>query len=93
MVSKLFLAKNFDSTITSLDAEFLSNQDYITLLDEINQDLDKYINYMENRCMREAIKHLFSISTKGNQLIQAKKPWELVKSGDEDKKLQAYTYR
>ena len=42
---------------------------------------------MEHCRERDAISNLLNISRLGNQLMQAEKPWKLVKSGDKEDKV------
>jgi len=59
------------------------------ILVEINEHLQRYCDGMENCNQRESIFEVLNISRKGNQLMQAEKPWVLVKSANEEDKNRA----
>lgn len=59
------------------------------VLVEINGHLQRYCEGMENCNQRESIFEVLNISRKGNQLMQAEKPWVLVKSSKEEDKARA----
>ena len=50
------------------------------LMVQINRCLKQYVDLLEKCREREAISQIFNISRIGNQLMQAEKPWKLVKS-------------
>jgi len=54
------------------------------ILVEINEHLQRYCDGMENCNQRESIFEVLNISRKGNQLMQAEKPWVSVKSANEE---------
>ncbi len=52
----------------------------------VSRHIGKYVDLMEDGRQREAISEMLSISRLGNQLMQANKPWKLVKSpGESDR--------
>jgi len=59
------------------------------VLAEINGHLQRYCDGMEQCNQRESIFEVLNISRKGNQLMQAEKPWVLVKSSKEEDKSRA----
>ena len=63
-------------TITQEDAKILA---------KINQELKEYEENLEKVKLRDAIRNILNISRVGNQYMQAKKPWTLVKGTDEEK--------
>merc|ERR1712018_1057582 len=71
-----FCKDNFDGVLGKIQ---LTNEDK-QILAQINRCLKQYIELMEKCREREAISQIFNISRIGNQLMQAEKPWKLVKS-------------
>ena len=80
-----FCKESFGGVIAPIDM----NDDDKKILVEINSDLASYKEAMEKCHMRESISEVLNISRRGNQLMQAEKPWVLVKSANEDHKLRA----
>lgn len=70
-----FLSNNFNGIIPEMTV--LEDEKY--LLSQVARELSSYINCMEKTKLRDAIKPMLSISRVGNQYIQSKKPWELIK--------------
>lgn len=58
------------------DKEFLAN---------IANELALYIQNLEQARLREGLRNILSISSLGNQYMQANKPWVLVKGSDADR--------
>merc|ERR1712228_477295 len=61
------------------------------ILVQINSDLVSYKEAMENCHMRESISEILNISRRGNQLMQAEKPWVLFKSSSKEDNLRAHS--
>lgn len=77
-----FIEKNFNSVLTHYEPN-LEDENYLS---EVGQNLIAYFDHMERVHLRDALKPILAISRLGNQLIQANKPWVLVKGSDEEKK-------
>ena len=58
---------------------------------QINRCLKQYVDLLEKCREREAISQIFNISRIGNQLMQAEKPWKLVKSKVSEEFARAYS--
>ena len=80
-----FTKDNFNATISKMD--FTPGDEEILV--QINRFLKQYVDLLENCREREAITQIFNISRIGNQLMQAEKPWKLVKSTDVKEKSRA----
>ena len=80
-----FCKESFGGVIAPIDM----NDEDKKILVEINSNLVLYKEAMEKCHMRESISEVLNISRRGNQLMQAEKPWVLVKSANEDHKLRA----
>lgn len=76
-----FCEKNMDATVPPMK---LTNED-AKILARINQELKEYDDNLEKIKLRDGIRNILSISRIGNQYMQAKKPWALVKGTDEEK--------
>ncbi|OQV15980.1 Methionine--tRNA ligase, cytoplasmic [Hypsibius exemplaris] len=76
-----FLDKTYGGVVPAmqLDAEDLC------LLANIHADIAEYLEHMEKIHLREALRSILSVSRLGNQMMQAAKPWALVKGTDEEK--------
>ena len=59
------------------------------VLANINRCVKQYVDLLEKCREREAISQILNISRIGNQLMQAEKPWKLVKSQIEKDKIRA----
>lgn len=79
-----FIGKNFDFTLN----HYKSTEEDESYVNEVGQNLKAYFGHMEKVHLRDGLKTILSISKAGNQLIQANKPWVLVK-GDEDESRRA----
>lgn len=77
-----FVDKNFGGKLN----HFEPNEEDLKYLNEVGQNLIAYEERMERVHLREGLKPILAISRLGNQLIQAGKPWVLIKGSDEDKK-------
>lgn len=80
-----FCKDNFDGVLGKIQ---LTNEDK-QILAQINRCLKQYIELLEKCREREAISQILNISRIGNQLMQAEKPWKLVKSQDDKDKFRA----
>ncbi len=76
-----FLDKTYGGVVPAmkLDAED------ICLLGNINAEIEEYLGHMEKIHLREALRSILSVSRLGNQMMQAAKPWALVKGTEEEK--------
>jgi methionyl-tRNA synthetase len=59
--------------------------DELKMIARINQELKEYEKNLERVRLREGICNILNVSRVGNQYMQAKKPWALVKGTDEEK--------
>lgn len=75
-----FCEKNFGV----IPAIKLESED-VKILARINQELKEYESNLDKLHLREGIRNILNISRIGNQYMQAKKPWVLVKGTDEEK--------
>lgn len=75
-----FCEKNFGS-IPPIKLE----QEDLKIIARINQELKDYEENLEKLRLRDGIRNILNISRIGNQYMQAKKPWVLVKGTDEEK--------
>ena len=82
-----FVDKNFEGKLNHYDP----NEEDKKYLDEVNENLLAYEERLERVMLREGLKPILAISRLGNQLIQANKPWLLIKSSDEKDKQRAET--
>lgn len=82
-----FVDKNFDGRVNHYEP----NEEDQKYLIEVGQNLVAYEERLERVHLRDGLKPILSISRLGNQLIQANKPWQLVKSGDMKDKERAET--
>lgn len=65
-----------ETKLTSADYEFIAL---------INREVIAYVQQMEKGRLREGLRHVLSVSKLGNQLMQSRQPWVLLKGSDEDK--------
>ncbi|KAJ8704457.1 hypothetical protein PYW07_011645 [Mythimna separata] len=63
----------------------LTQADY-ELIALVNREIIAYVQHMEKGRLREALRHVLSISRIGNQHMQFQQPWLLLKGEDDDKK-------
>ncbi|VDK49741.1 unnamed protein product [Dibothriocephalus latus] len=56
--------------------------DDVTFLARVNGILKKYLTCMELCHLRDALRHLLSISRLGNVYFQTQQPWVLFKNAD-----------
>lgn len=82
-----FVDKNFDGQVNHYEP----NEEDQKYLIEVGQNLIAYEERLERVHLRDGLKPILSISKLGNQLIQANKPWQLVKSEDVKDKNRAET--
>eukprot|EP01147_Barroeca_monosierra_P005040 gene5040-131_t len=74
-----FSHKFFDGKLTSIT---LTEEDK-EVVNAINLELESYVHTIEKQVkLRDGLRNLLAISRHGNQLMQANKPWALVKAGD-----------
>lgn len=76
-----FVDKNFAGQLTSYEP----NAEDENYLKEVGQNLIAYEERLERVHLRDGLKPILAVSKLGNQLIQANKPWMLVKGSEEDK--------
>jgi methionyl-tRNA synthetase len=77
-----FVDKNFAGQLNSYEP----NEEDLKYLDEVGQNLVAYEERLERVMLRDGLKPILAISRLGNQLIQANKPWLLIKGTEADKK-------
>uniref|UniRef100_A0A6G1SLZ3 Methionine--tRNA ligase, cytoplasmic n=1 Tax=Aceria tosichella TaxID=561515 RepID=A0A6G1SLZ3_9ACAR len=77
-----FVDKNFAGQLSHYEP----NEEDLKYLDEVGQNLIAYEDRLERVMLREGLKPILAISKAGNQLIQANKPWVLIKGDEADKK-------
>lgn len=82
-----FTKDNFNGVIGKITL----NKEDEGILVQINRCLKQYVDLLEKCKEREAISQILNISRIGNQLMQAEKPWKLVKSTNEQEKARAYS--
>ncbi|XP_028041146.1 methionine--tRNA ligase, cytoplasmic isoform X1 [Bombyx mandarina] len=51
----------------------------------VNREIAAYVQNMEKGRLREALRHVLSISRLGNQHMQSEQPWVLLKGSEDDK--------
>ncbi|CAH0717117.1 unnamed protein product, partial [Brenthis ino] len=76
-----FCANTFKGIVPEMN---LTASDY-ELIALVNREVVAYVQHMEKGRLREALRHVLSISRLGNQHMQATQPWVLLKSGEEDR--------
>jgi methionyl-tRNA synthetase len=76
-----FCEKNLGAVVPTIHL----GEDDAKIIARINQELKEYEKNLEKVRLRDGIVNILNISRVGNQYMQAKKPWELVKGTDEDK--------
>jgi methionyl-tRNA synthetase len=76
-----FCEKNLNAVIPAVKLE----QEDLKIIAKINQELKNYEENLEKMHLRDGIRNILNISRIGNQYMQAKKPWVLVKGTDEEK--------
>ena len=74
-----FTKDNFGGKIGEVGSPNVIEGDQLVMV-QINQCLKQYVELLEKCREREAISQIFNISRIGNQLMQAEKPWKLVKT-------------
>ncbi|XP_050669170.1 methionine--tRNA ligase, cytoplasmic isoform X2 [Leptidea sinapis] len=62
----------------------LTHNDY-ELISLVNREVVAYVQHMEKGRLREALRHVLSVSRLGNQHMQTEQPWVLLKGSDGDK--------
>ncbi|XP_034942516.1 methionine--tRNA ligase, cytoplasmic [Chelonus insularis] len=77
----VFLENNFASQIPEIK---LRDED-VNLLALIQRELTQYNASMEEAKMRDALRHILTISKLGNQYMQSQQPWVQIKGNDNDK--------
>ncbi|KAI0978902.1 hypothetical protein GJ496_005080 [Pomphorhynchus laevis] len=72
-----FCNKNFDSIVPP----FIVTDEYdFDTVRKINDELNELRDAMELCHLRDGLKHVMSVSRLGNQLLQMRKPWDLLKN-------------
>ncbi|VVC97424.1 unnamed protein product [Leptidea sinapis] len=61
----------------------LTHNDY-ELISLVNREVVAYVQHMEKGRLREALRHVLSVSRLGNQHMQTEQPWVLLKGSDGD---------
>ncbi|XP_037073303.1 LOW QUALITY PROTEIN: methionine--tRNA ligase, cytoplasmic-like [Pollicipes pollicipes] len=56
------------------------------LIGQVARELRRYLALLEEVKLRDAIRHIFNISRRGNQYMQASQPWVLVKGSPEERR-------
>ncbi|KAJ0170340.1 hypothetical protein K1T71_014268 [Dendrolimus kikuchii] len=74
--SNTFKGRVPDLTLTQSDYELMAL---------VNREIIAYVQHMEKGRLREALRHVLSISRLGNQHMQSEQPWVLLKGSDDDK--------
>uniref|UniRef100_A0A2A4K7Y8 Methionine--tRNA ligase, cytoplasmic n=1 Tax=Heliothis virescens TaxID=7102 RepID=A0A2A4K7Y8_HELVI len=77
-----FCANSYKGRVPDLE---LTQADY-ELIVLVNREVIAYVQHMEKGRLREALRHVLSVSRLGNQHMQAQQPWVLLKGSDDDKK-------
>ncbi|XP_026746121.1 methionine--tRNA ligase, cytoplasmic [Trichoplusia ni] len=65
-----------DVTLSAADVELIAL---------VNREIAAYVQQLSGGRLREALRHVLSVSRRGNQHMQAQQPWMLLKGGEEDK--------
>ncbi|CAH2988176.1 unnamed protein product [Chilo suppressalis] len=76
-----FCANNFKGKVPDVNP---GPSDY-ELIALVNREVIGYVQNMEKGRLRDALKHVLSISRIGNQHMQSEQPWVLLKGSDDDK--------
>ncbi|CAG9794167.1 unnamed protein product [Diatraea saccharalis] len=76
-----FCANSFKGVVPDVTP---SRDDY-ELIALVNREMTSYVQNMEKGRLRDALKHVMSISRLGNQHMQSEQPWVLLKGSDDDK--------
>ncbi|TRY62688.1 hypothetical protein TCAL_12964 [Tigriopus californicus] len=82
-----FCKENFEGKIVEMKLN-LDDQKFLVL---VTRHIKQYVEALEGAKERDAIVQLLSISRLGNQLMQANKPWKLVKSESREDRARAGT--
>ncbi|PZC70783.1 hypothetical protein B5X24_HaOG214903 [Helicoverpa armigera] len=77
-----FCANSYKGKVPDLE---LTQADY-ELIALVNREVIAYVQHMEKGRLREALRHVLSVSRLGNQHMQSQQPWVLLKGSDDDKK-------
>ncbi|KAM3955443.1 LOW QUALITY PROTEIN: methionyl-tRNA synthetase 1 [Aphomia sociella] len=76
-----FCANSFKGIVPEIKP---TQTDY-ELMALVNREVVAYVQHMEKGRLREALRHVLSISRLGNQHMQSEQPWVLLKGSDDDK--------
>lgn len=76
-----FCSNTFKGKVPELS---LTQNDF-ELMALVNREVIAYVQHMEKGRLREALRHVLSISKLGNQHMQSEQPWVLLKGSDDDK--------
>ncbi|CAB3405996.1 unnamed protein product [Caenorhabditis bovis] len=77
-----FLANNFNGIVPEMEL----NGDDIEMLKEIEEECIQWDTHFDCVHLKDAVKSILNVSRRGNQYIQAQKPWVLMKGNDQEKK-------
>jgi methionyl-tRNA synthetase len=73
-----FLGRAFDNNIPNYNIDTISESDK-SFLSEIDTEIKKYIELMDEIKLRDGLKQIMHISRLGNQYFQENEPWKLAK--------------
>ena len=76
-----FCEKNLGGIIPAMNLEPEDHK----IIAKINQELKDYEANLEKMHLKDGIRVILNISRIGNQYMQARKPWVLVKGTDQEK--------
>ncbi|XP_026316238.1 methionine--tRNA ligase, cytoplasmic [Hyposmocoma kahamanoa] len=79
--SLMFCANSFKQRVPDLT---LTRNDF-EMIAAVNRHVAAYVSDMERGRLRDALRHVMSISKLGNQHMQSEQPWVLLKGSDEEK--------
>ncbi|XP_077998096.1 methionine--tRNA ligase, cytoplasmic-like [Glandiceps talaboti] len=77
----VFCEKNFGGMIPPIAL----TTDDTQRLALVNRELRSYVQSLDKCRLRDGLRHILRISSLGNQLMQANKPWELLKGDEKDR--------
>lgn len=74
-----FLYKSFSGVVPELLTDDEENDSFIQ---KVNEELSQYIQLLEKVSLKAGLKKAMAIASLGNQYLQRKAPWKLLKKGD-----------
>ncbi|XP_060808549.1 methionine--tRNA ligase, cytoplasmic isoform X2 [Amyelois transitella] len=80
-----FCANSFSGVVPAVE---LTRSDY-ELIALVNREVVAYVHNMEKGRLREGLRHVLSVSKLGNQHMQSRQPWVLLRGSADDKVLGA----